>query len=191
MGIWGRTCVVCGLLPGLEVLRCGKSRAHQAGDGSGKEECSLHLGMMYLGEGGNLKEDLAKVGKARATDEKYREREVLVKRASNVDTDVVLGNNNSLIRRVPLFLYKPQILFTSLDISLRQDSAMQMPQLPAALKKEPGLSRQLLIMALMHKSANDCKFTRNSFSWLSLLNKNVPSWTSDQINVVRLFTVET
>lgn len=89
----GNTCVVCRLLSGLEVLRRCKSRAHQAGDGSGKKECRLHLGMMYLGTGGNLKEDLVNVGKPRGMDEEQMrntEREVLVKGAGNVDTDVVM-----------------------------------------------------------------------------------------------------
>lgn len=93
MTIWGNTCVVCGLLSGLEVLRRRKSRAHQAGDGSGKEECRLHFGMMDLGTGGNLKEYLANVAKPRGMDEEQMrntEREVLVKGAGNVDTGVVM-----------------------------------------------------------------------------------------------------
>lgn len=40
-------------------------------------------------------------------------------------------------------------------------------------------------MALMYKSANDCKFTRNSFQWFSHLNKYAHLGTHDQINVVR------
>lgn len=69
MEIWGNTCIVRGLLSGLKVLRRCKSRAHQAGDSSGKQECRLHLGMMDLGTGGNLKEDLVNVGKPRRIDE--------------------------------------------------------------------------------------------------------------------------